>query len=74
MHGKVRVIKRGSSSSIKREEAQKVRPKDNFRDWVAEWQSDAASAKGNSLPSLKDLFPSQGSYGKPNTTSGSVDA
>jgi len=66
MHRKVRVIKRGSKNSLKAEEASKACNKENFRNWVADWQS---GAKENNLPSMKDLFPSQGSFEKLNTTS-----
>ena len=64
MHGKVRVIKRGSLNSLKAEKAPKASPKENFRNWVADWQS---GAKGENLPSIKDVFPS-GSFGRLNTT------
>jgi hypothetical protein len=57
MTGKVRVIKRtdrDSLNSLKKEETPKASSKDNFRGWVAEWQS---GTKVKKLPSLKDLFP-----------------
>ena len=54
MHGKVRVIKRSSVNSSKKEEATKVSSRENFKNWVANRQS---GGKGKNLPSLKDLFP-----------------
>ena len=54
MHGKVRVIKRGSLNSLKRDETAKASSKENFKNWVADWQS---GVKENNLPSMKDLFP-----------------
>jgi len=65
MRGKVRVIKRGSLNSMKVEEAPKASSKENFRNLVADWQT---CSKESNLPSFKDLFPSQGSFGKLNTT------
>jgi hypothetical protein len=54
MQGKIRVIKRSSVNSLKKEEATKVSSKENFKNWVAERQS---GTKRKNLPSLKDLFP-----------------
>ena len=66
MHGKVRVIKGSCVKSLKKEEVPKVSSKENFKNWVADWQT---GPKENGLPTLKNLFPSQGGYGNLNTTS-----
>ena len=56
MRGKVRVIKRSSLNSLKEEEVPKPSAKENFKDWVADWQS---STNRKTLPSFKDLFPNK---------------
>jgi hypothetical protein len=53
MHGKIRVIKRSSVNSLKKADAPKVSSQENFKNWVADWQS---GEKGKNLPSVKDLF------------------
>jgi len=54
MHGKIRVVKRNSRNSSKKTNMSKQVPKEDFRNWVADWQSGSKKTK---LPSLKDLFP-----------------
>ena len=56
MKRKIKVIKQGNETSAKKTVDQKVLSKENFRNWVADWQSGARTER---LPSLKDLFSSQ---------------